>query len=87
MIEFFPKATRNSAGQTEANVSQGSAVKTLESNGYIKSISQDGSVTVLFDGEKTYRFYPASTSTVQYLRVFDCRGLKKTTAKIRFTEE
>lgn len=86
-IEFLPKATRNSAGQIEANVSQGSAIKTLESNGYIKSISQDGSVTVLTNGEKTYRFYPASTSTGQPSASLTVEGLKKPTAKIRFTEE
>lgn len=33
-IEFLPKVTRDSAGQIEANITQGSAIKTLESNGY-----------------------------------------------------
>jgi filamentous hemagglutinin len=86
-IEFLPKATRNSAGQIETNVSQGSAIKTLESNGYMKTISQDGSVTVLTNGEKTYRFYPASTSTGQPSASLTVDGMKKPTAKIRFTEE
>ncbi|MFA1028502.1 hypothetical protein ALP10_01179 [Pseudomonas syringae pv. helianthi] len=64
-IEFLPKATRNSAGQIDANITQSSAIKTLESNGYKKTISQNGSVTVLTNGEKTYRFYPSSASTGQ----------------------
>lgn len=86
-IEFLPKATRNSAGQIEANITQGSAIKTLESNGYKKTISQDGSVTVLTNGEKTYRFYPSSTSTGQPSASLTIEGVKKPTAKIRFSGE
>ncbi|MFW0890318.1 UNVERIFIED_CONTAM: DUF637 domain-containing protein [Pseudomonas sp. JL1] len=86
-IEFLPKATRNSAGQIEANITQGSAIKILESNGYKKTISQDGSVTVLTNGEKTYRFYPSSTSTGQPSASLSIDGLKKPTAKIRFSGE
>ncbi|WP_024672723.1 hypothetical protein [Pseudomonas syringae] len=86
-IEFLPKATRNSAGQIETNITQGSAIKTLESNGYKKTVSQDGSVTVLTNGEKTYRFYPSSTSTGQPSASLTIDGLKKPTAKIRFSGE
>lgn len=86
-IEFLPKATRNSAGQIEANITQSSAIKTLESNGYRKTISQDGSVTVLTNGEKTYRFYPSSTSTGQPSASLTIEGVKKPTAKIRFSGE
>ena len=86
-IEFLPKATRNSAGQIEANITQSSAIKTLESNGYKKTISQDGSVTVLTNGEKTYRFYPSSTSTGQPSASLTIEGVKKPTAKIRFSGE
>jgi len=86
-IEFLPKVTRNSAGQIEANITQGSAIKTLESNGYKKTISQDGSVTVLTNGEKTYRFYPSSTSTGQPSASLTIDGVKKPTAKIRFSGE
>ncbi|POP75305.1 hypothetical protein CXB37_15865 [Pseudomonas syringae pv. syringae] len=84
-IEFLPKVTRNSAGQIETNITQGSAIKTLESNGYKKTISQDGSVTVLTNGEKTYRFYPSSTSTGQPSASLTIDGVKKPTAKIRFS--
>lgn len=35
-IEFLPKMTRNSAGQIEANVTQSSAINTLEASGYKK---------------------------------------------------
>lgn len=86
-IEFLPKVTRNSAGQIEANITQGSAIKTLESNGYKKTISQDGSATVLTNGEKTYRFYPSSTSTGQPSASLTIDGVKKPTAKIRFSGE
>ncbi|WQG59376.1 hypothetical protein RHM66_09325 [Pseudomonas sp. RTB3] len=86
-IEFLPKVTRNSAGQIEANITQGSAIKALESNGYKKTISQDGSVTVLTNGEKTYRFYPSSTSTGQPSASLTIDGVKKPTAKIRFSGE
>ncbi|WP_238337670.1 hypothetical protein, partial [Pseudomonas sp. SWRI51] len=86
-IEFLPKATRNSAGQIEANITQGSAIQILESNGYKKTISQDGSVTVLTNGQKTYRFYPVSTSTKQPSASLTIDGRKKPTMKIRFLGE
>lgn len=86
-IEFLPKATRNSAGQIETNITQSSAIKTLESNGYKKTISQDGTVTVLTNGEKTYRFYPSSTSTGQPSASLTIEGQKKPAAKIRFSGE
>ena len=86
-IEFLPKATRNSAGQIEANITQGSAIKILESTGYKKTMSRDGSVTVLTNGEKTYRFYPSSTSTGQPSASLTVGGLKKPSAKIRFLGE
>ena len=86
-IEFLPKATRNSAKQIEANISQSSAIKTLESNGYLKTMSQDGSVTVLVNGKKTYRFYPSSTSTGQPSASLHLEGIKRPLTKIRFSEE
>ncbi|WP_260955547.1 two-partner secretion domain-containing protein [Pseudomonas citri] len=86
-IEFLPKATRNSAGQIEANITPGSAIKTLESSGYKKTISQDGSVTVLTNGEKTYRFYPSSTSTGQPSASLTIDGQKRPAVKIRFSGE
>lgn len=86
-IEFLPKATRNSAGQIEANITQGSAIKTLESSGYKKTISQDGTVTVLTNGKKTYRFYPSSTSTGQPSASLTIEGIKKPVTKIRFPGE
>ncbi len=86
-IEFLPKATRNSAGQIEANITQNSAIKTLESSGYKKTISQDGTVTVLTNGNKTYRFYPSSTSTGQPSASLTIDGMKKPVTKIRFSGE
>ena len=86
-VEFLPKATRNSAGQINANVSQSSAIKTLESSGYIKTVSKDGSVTILSNSEKTYRFYPSSTSTGQPSASLTINGMKKPITKIRFSGE
>ncbi|MCG8296596.1 hypothetical protein, partial [Pseudomonas entomophila] len=86
-VEFLPKATRNSAGQIETNITQASAIKILESNGYKKTVSKDGSVTVLEHGEKTYRFYPSSTSTGQPSASLSIAGVKKPVTKIRFNEE
>lgn len=86
-IEFLLKATRNSAGKIEADITQSSAIKTLESNGYTKTISQDGSVTVLTNGGKTYRFYPSSTSTGQPSASLTVERVKKPTARIGFLGE
>jgi len=83
-VEFLPKLTRNSAGQIEAGITPGSAIATLESVGYVKTMSQDGSVTVLSNGEKIYRFYPASTSTGQPSASLTISGAKRPTVKIRF---
>lgn len=65
-------------------MTQETAIKTLESNGYKKTISQDGEVTVLTNGEKTYRFYPSSTSTGQPSASLTIDGVKKPITKIRF---
>lgn len=83
----MPKAARNSSGQIEANVTQGIAIKTLESNYYKKTISKDGAVAVLTNGEKIYRFYPSSTSTGQPFASLIIDGMKKPAAKIRFIGE
>jgi filamentous hemagglutinin len=37
------------------------AIENLSANGYTKSISKDGYVTIMTQGEKVYRFYPPST--------------------------
>ncbi|WP_277965018.1 hypothetical protein, partial [Pseudomonas sp. RIT-To-2] len=86
-IEFLPKMTRNSAGQIEANITQSSAINTLEASGYKKTVSQDGTVTVLTSGDKTYRFYPSSTSTGQPSASLTISGVKKPVTKIRFVGE
>jgi len=83
-VEFLPPATRYSAGQIQANTTQSSAIEVLELSGYKKTVSQDGAVTVLTNGEKTYRFYPASTSTGQPSASLTIEGEKKPVVKIRF---
>ena len=86
-VAFLPKATRYSAGQIEVAISQGAAIKALESNGYRKTVSKDGTVTVLTNGSKTYRFYPSSTSTGQPSASLTVEGVKRPTTKIRFIGE
>ena len=86
-IEFVPKKTRNSAGQIETNITSSDAIKMLESNGYKKSLYQNGTVTVLISGDKTYRFYPKSTSTGQPSASLSIEGIKKPVTKIRFIGE
>ncbi|MFV9066265.1 hemagglutinin repeat-containing protein [Serratia fonticola] len=61
-IGFAAKQTKKSAGQIVIkNINQSEAIENLSANGYIKSVSKDGSVTVMTKGEKVYRFYPSST--------------------------
>lgn len=86
-IEFLPKATRNSAAQIEVDITQASAISTLEMSGYRKTLSKDGSVTVLVKGDKTYRFYPSSTSTGQPSASLTIEGIKKPVVKLRFAGE
>ena len=86
-IEFLPKATRNSAAQIEVDITQASAISTLEMSGYRKTLSKDGSVTVLVKGDKTYRFYPSSTSTGQPSASLTIEGIKKQIVKLRFAGE
>jgi RHS repeat-associated protein len=55
------KATKYSAGQINVNLTQVQAIDNLAANGYAKALSQDGTVTIMTKGDKTYRFYPSST--------------------------
>uniref|UniRef100_UPI00390821B3 hemagglutinin repeat-containing protein n=1 Tax=Lelliottia wanjuensis TaxID=3050585 RepID=UPI00390821B3 len=61
-IGFAAKQTKRSAGQIVIkNLNPSEAIENLSANGYTKSISKDGSVTIMTQGEKVYRFYPSST--------------------------
>ncbi|ALI06014.1 MULTISPECIES: hypothetical protein [Pseudomonas] len=86
-IEFVPKKTRNSAGQIEVNMTSSDAIKMLESNGYKKNLYQDGTITVMTNGDKIYRFYPRSTSTGQPTASLNIEGIKNPVTKIRFIGE
>lgn len=83
-VEFVPKWTRNSSGQIDAFTSPAEAIAMLEANGYNKAFSQDGKVSILTKGDRTYRFYPESTSTKEPTASLDIAGIKKTIVKIRF---
>ncbi|UST72334.1 filamentous hemagglutinin N-terminal domain-containing protein [Pseudomonas siliginis] len=83
-VEFVPKWTRNSSGQIDAFTSPAEAIKMLEVNGYSRTFSQDGKVSILTKGDRTYRFYPESTSTKEPTASLDIAGIKKTIVKIRF---
>ena len=61
-LEFARRETRKSAGQVVIkNISQAEAIDNLASNGYVKSSSKDGTVTIMTKADKVYRFYPKST--------------------------
>lgn len=60
-ISVQPKATRRSAHQLKVETTQAEAIKNLAANGYVKSFSKDGTVTIMTRGDKVYRFYPKST--------------------------
>ena len=60
-ISIEAKATRNSAHQLNVGSTQAQAIENLASNGYAKTMSKDGTVTIMISGDKTYRFYPQST--------------------------
>ncbi|WP_041364796.1 RHS repeat-associated core domain-containing protein [Methylomonas methanica] len=85
-IEFLPKLTKYSAQNIDVGSSSAEAISVLENNGFAKSFSQDGSVTVLTNGTKTYRIYPESTSTGGPSASLTIEGLNKPVAKIRFSQ-
>ncbi len=60
-IEYGVRTTRNSATQIHVDLTQSEAIDNLVASGFEKSFSKDGTVTILTDGTKTYRFYPSST--------------------------
>lgn len=60
-ISVLAKLTKNSANQWNVNLTQAKAIENLAANGFAKSLSKDGSVTIMSAGDKVYRFYPAST--------------------------
>jgi len=86
-FEFGIKETRNSSDQILVNGSPEQAIQALESNGYSKSLSQDGSVSILSNGFKIYRFYGASTSAGVPSASMTYVGDKKPSVKLRFDGE
>ncbi|WP_181452467.1 hypothetical protein, partial [Stenotrophomonas maltophilia] len=83
-VKFSKGQTRYSADQTQTNISVGDAIRTLESNGYSRTVSKDGSVTVLQKGGNIYRFYPKSSSDGVPSASLTISGQKKPVLKIRF---
>lgn len=60
-ISFGVRATKKSATQLNVNLTQTQAIDNLAANGFSKAVSKDGTVTIMSNGDKTYRFYPSST--------------------------
>jgi RHS repeat-associated protein len=60
-ITILAKATRNSANQLAVNLTQSQAIENLAANGFVKTMSKDGTVTIMSGGDRVYRFYPQST--------------------------
>ncbi|WP_423169919.1 VENN motif pre-toxin domain-containing protein, partial [Stenotrophomonas maltophilia] len=83
-VKFSKGQTRYSADQAQTNISVGDAIRTLESNGYSRTVSKDGSVTVLQKGGNIYRFYPKSSSDGVPSASLTISGQKKPVLKIRF---
>ncbi|MGP6421033.1 two-partner secretion domain-containing protein [Pseudomonas putida] len=86
-IEFKPKWTRKSVGQIDAYTSPSEAIKTLEANGYNRTFSGDGTVSMLTKGDRTYKFYPMSTSTKEPTAELLIKGIDRSIVKIRFKVE
>ena len=60
-ISIGARATRNSATQLNVGLTQSTAIENLAAQGYVKTMSKDGTVTVMTQADKVYRFYPQST--------------------------
>jgi RHS repeat-associated protein len=60
-VSIGARATRNSANQLNVGLTQSQAIENLAANGYVKTMSKDGTVTIMTNGDKVYRFYPQST--------------------------
>ena len=90
-IEFPKKLSPGSANQIKADLTMSDAIKNLSANGYSKSLSQDGKVTIMSKGTQTYTFYPKSTgggmsgAATGIPSASLTVGGSKPVAKIRFT--
>lgn len=49
------------SGATSIGLTQSQAIENLVANGYVKTMSKDGTLTIMNSGDKAYRFYPQST--------------------------
>jgi len=83
-IGYLEKWSKGSAPNITVYSTSERAMRELEASGFVKSTSRDGTVTVLTNGEKTYRFYPQSTSTGQPSA--SVSGGDQTTSKLRFPQ-
>lgn len=83
-VSFPSKLTKNSSNQIQADSTPQAAIDALKSNGYNHSTSKDGSVSILTNSQKTYRFYDKATSTGGPSAAMRMTGDKKDLTKIRF---
>lgn len=60
-VAYAARLTKGSATQLNVNMTQATAIENLAANGYSRALSKDGTVTIMSQGDKTYRFYPGST--------------------------
>lgn len=93
-IKFEEKLTKFSSNQIAAKMSPELAIENLGASGYTKTISQNGSVTVMSNSSQSYTFYPKSTgggftggSTGAPSASLQVNGARKPAAKIRFEGE
>ena len=78
---------RNGSTQIHVTMKSSEAIKTLQSNGFTKTMSKDGQVTVLTSENGVWRFYNKSTSGDLPSGSFTPSGASKAQTKLRFPKE
>ena len=83
-FSYIPKWTKKSSTQIDVNLPQSQAIANLEANGFAKTFSKDGTVSILQSGKQTYRFYPEATSIGGPSAKLSIEGVKKPVTTLRF---
>jgi filamentous hemagglutinin len=85
-FSYLPKWTKNSSTQIEVNLSQSNVIDNLQANGFVRTTSKDGSVSILKGEGQTYRFYPQSSSDGRPSAKLSIDGVKRPVATLRFNK-
>lgn len=91
-VKILGRFTKISVNEIYVDLPMSEAIKNLGASGYVKSMSQDGKVTVMSNGTNTYTFYPKSTGrgirggvTGHPSASLESAGGSKSITKLRFT--